>query len=78
MLLVFKFESLENVQNYPIWEIHSQIENFYWASLSEPHISLTSLHPCVCMFACLLACLLVPTTYRKSLPALILRGYVIR
>ena len=27
------------------------------ASLSEPHTSVTSLHPCVCMFACLLACL---------------------
>ena len=25
------------------------------ASLSEPHTSVTSLHPCVCMFACLLA-----------------------
>jgi len=49
------------------------------ASLSEPHTSVTSLHPCLCMFACLLlACLLGPTTYRKSLPALILRGYVIR
>jgi len=23
------------------------------ASLSEPHTSMTSLHPCVCMFACL-------------------------
>ena len=44
------------------------------ASLSEPHTSVTSLHPCVCMFVCLLACLLGPTTYRKSLLALILRG----
>jgi len=25
------------------------------ASLSEPHTSVTSLHTCVCMFACLLA-----------------------
>ena len=25
------------------------------ASLSEPHTCVTSLHPCVCMFACLLA-----------------------
>ena len=40
------------------------------ASLSEPHTSVTSLHPCVCMFACLLG----PTTYHKSLPALILHG----
>ena len=44
------------------------------ASLSEPHTSVTSLHLCVRMFACMLG----PTTYRKSLPALTLRGYVIR
>jgi len=32
-------------------------------SLSEPHPSVTSLHPCVCMFAwCLLACLDQPLT----------------
>ena len=42
------------------------------ASLSGPHTSVTSLHPCVCMFACLLACLPGPTSYHKSLPALIL------
>ena len=42
------------------------------ASLSEPHTSMTSFHLCVCMSACLLACLLGPTTYRKSLLALIL------
>ena len=47
------------------------------ASLSEPHTSVTSLHPCVCIL-CLLACAIAATTYRKSLPALILRGYVIR
>ena len=39
------------------------------ASLSEPHTSVTSLHTCVCMFAWIL---FVPTTYHKSLPALIL------
>ena len=39
-------------------------------SLSESHTSVTSLHLCVCVFACLLG----PTTYRKSLPALDLRG----
>ena len=32
------------------------------ASLSEPHTSVTSLCPCVCMFACLLACLDRPLT----------------
>jgi len=32
------------------------------ASLSEPHTSVTSLHLCVCMFACLLACLDWPLT----------------
>ena len=42
-------------------------------SLSEPHPSVTSLHPCVCMYVCLvLACLLGPTTYHMSLLALIL------
>jgi len=45
------------------------------ASLSEP--TLAWLH-CTCACVCLLACMLGPTTYRKSLPALILRGYVIR
>jgi len=39
-----------------------------WASLSEPHTGVTSLHMCMCMPACLLG----PTNYRKSLPALIL------
>ena len=34
-------------------------------SLSEPHASVTALHKCVCTFACLLACFLGPTTYRK-------------
>ena len=38
------------------------------ASLSKPHTSLTSLHTCVSMLACLLG----PTTYHKSLLALIL------
>ena len=32
------------------------------ASLSEPHTSVTSLHTCVCMLACLLACLDRPLT----------------
>ena len=31
------------------------------ASLSDPHASVSSLHTCVCMFACLLG----PTTYRE-------------
>ena len=39
--------------------------NIFWyiigASLSEPHTSVTLLHTCVCMLACLLG----PTTYRK-------------
>ena len=28
----------------------------FGASLSEPHTSVTALHMCMCMFACLLAC----------------------
>ena len=41
---------------------------FIGVSLSKPYTSVISLHPCVCMFVCLLG----PTTYRKSFPALIL------
>ena len=33
-------------------------------SLSEPHTSMTALHTCVCMFACLLACLDQPLTVK--------------
>ena len=38
------------------------------ASLSKPHTSVTSLHPCLCMLVCMLG----PTAYSESLPALIL------
>ena len=35
------------------------------ASQSEPHTSVTALHTCVCMYVCLLACLL---TWNYHLP----------
>ena len=36
-----------------IWYIHKLYYYFIGGSLSRPHTSMTSLHTCVCMFACL-------------------------
>ena len=58
-------------------KVHTACNHVIGASLSEPHTSMTSLHPCVCIYVCLLV-YAWPTTYHKSLPALILCGYVIR
>ena len=46
-----------------VTDCRQQLEliNIIGVSLSEPHASVTALHMCVCMFACLLG----PTTYRK-------------
>ena len=42
-----------------------KVHDIIGASLSEPHTSVNSLRTCACMLACLHACLLGPTTYRK-------------
>jgi len=55
------------------WDDTVKQENLLWligASLSKPQTGITSLCPCVCMFAWIL---LGATTYCKSLPVLILR-----
>ena len=47
---------------------------YVWASLSEPHTSVTALRMCVCMYACLLAWTdHLPEILNKHLYILILR-----
>jgi len=43
-----------HIKGQPLSDYHSfSTHSFIGASLSEPHTSVISLHPCVCMFACL-------------------------
>jgi len=39
------------------WKFTSVFQSLIGASLSEPHTSVTSLRTCVCIYACLFACL---------------------
>ena len=81
MLLLFHLYML---LHFSIMCLHKELSNpcvyqwlllgnqFNWGMPKEPHTSVTSLHPFVCV--CLvLACLIGPTSCRKSLLALILR-----
>ena len=50
------------------WQYWTSLEKYkliFGASLSEPHTSVTSLRTRVCIYLCLFACLLGPTTYQK-------------
>ena len=59
------YVSCGNNALYPLFEVRTTLLLvFIGANLSKPQTGVTSLHPCMCMFACLLG----PTTYSKFLP----------